>query len=246
MKNHDNLNVHRGHRNRLTKRYLASLGEDFSEHELLELVLFYSLPRRNTNTIAHELIERFGTINRMVEASVDELKLVDGIGDKSAVLLKLLLSLAKRYANEEKRPIKRLETLQKAAEYAISQTMGAQNELVYAIFMDNSLNMIDSNLIAIGNIDEAKPLIRTVLELSLVKRATVVMLAHNHPRGGTAPTPADIEFTTLLERELEMIGVHLLEHIIVGQNEFNPLMKTLRKSEDITKQVDVKKFYSLK
>lgn len=93
---------HGGHRKRLKYRYLQSKEESFSDHELLELLLFYSIPRANTNEIAHSLIERFGSISNMVEAEVDELKLVHGIGNNSAILLKLMLSLAKRYADEDR------------------------------------------------------------------------------------------------------------------------------------------------
>lgn len=85
---------HKGHRHRLKRKYKESLGENFDIHELVELLLFYSIPRKNTNEIAHRLIERFGTLERMAEAPIDELKLVDGVGDNTAILLKIILPLA--------------------------------------------------------------------------------------------------------------------------------------------------------
>lgn len=237
------MEIHRGHRKRTKQRFLASSGADFCEHEILELLLFYGIPRRNTNEIAHRLQERFGTINRMAEASIDELKLVEGIGDNSAILLKLVLSLAKSYAREMKKESKRLTSVALAVSHARSVTMGATKEVLYAVFMDNSLNVIDTSLIAVGAIDEVSPLIRTVIELCVLKRATAVMLVHNHPNGGVEASVADVDFTSLLERELHIIGVHLVEHLIVDQKSYNPILKGIRRVSDINDQIDMNEFY---
>lgn len=237
------MGIHNGHRKRAKQRFLASNGADFCEHEILELLLFYGIPRRNTNEIAHRLQERFGTISRMAEASVDELKLVEGVGDNSAILLKLVLSLAKSYAKEMKKESKRLSNVELAVSHARSVTMGATKEVLYATFMDNSLNVIDTSLIAVGAIDEVSPLIRTIIELCVLKRATAVLLVHNHPNGCVEASLADVDFTSLLERELNIIGVHFVEHLIVDTKSYNPILRGIRRVGDINNQIDMNEFY---
>ena len=158
---------HKKHRNRHRDRFLDTNGSDFQNHELIELLLFYAIPRKNTNAIAHELCERFGTIDKMAEASIDELKLVNGIGENSAILIKLVLVLAQKYIDEKNKAPRRIETLEKAVDYGRNRIFGSVKEVVYATFTDNSLNVIDTCLVSVGAIDEAKPVIRNILELSI-------------------------------------------------------------------------------
>lgn len=220
-----NTNPHSEHRKRIRERYMESLGDGFAEHELLELLLFYSIPRRNTNGIAHELIERFGSINGVAEASIDELKLVHGIGDNSAVLIKLVMSNAKKYAEKYNKERRKIENVDDLVVYGQNHTFGAVRELVYGVFMDDNMNVIGTNLIASGTINEARPMIRTVMEHCVLKRATAMALIHNHPNGGVEPSEKDIDFTVLLQRELEIIGVTLVEHLVVDGKEYTPILK---------------------
>ena len=194
----------------------------------MELLLFYSIPRKDTNEIAHLLIEKFGSINGIAEASIDELKHVRGIGDNSAVLISLIMEFAKNYAETIKDAPKRLDSMTKLVEYAKNQTFGAVKELVYCICMDDGYNIVGNNLIAVGNLNESRPVIRSVIELCVLKRATTVAIIHNHPNGGVEPSEADIDFTTMLERELDVIGVKLVEHVIVDSKRYTPILKELR------------------
>ena len=235
--------LHRQHRKRHKERFLELCGADFQTHELVELLLFYAIPRKNTNSIAHELCERFGTIEKMAEASIDELKLVHGIGDNSAILIKLILSFAQKYIDEKNKEPKRIETLEKAVAYGKNITFGAIKEVVYATFTDNSLNVIDTSLVAIGTIDEAKPLIRNIIELCILKRASALVLFHNHPHGGTEASEADINFTSLLERELDLIGINLVEHIVIDNSEFNTILRDIRAVRGIESHINIEKFY---
>ena len=235
---------HSEHRKRHKKRFLDTGGEGFSDHELIELLLFYAIPRKNTNGIAHELCERFGTIEKIADASIDELKLVKGIGNNSAILIKLIFSMAKRYVDEKSQDAKRIDTLEKAVDYGRNRVFGSIKEVVYATFTDNSLNVIDTCLVSIGSLDEAKPLIRNIIELSIIKRASAVILFHNHPKGGIEASEADKNFTTLLERELDMIGTSLIEHIIVDNSGFNTVLKDIRAVQGINTYINITKFYN--
>ena len=234
---------HIEHRKRHQKRFLDTNGGDFSDHELIELLLFYSIPRKNTNIIAHELCDRFGTIGKMVEASADELKLVYGVGNNSIALIKLVSIISQRYIAEKNKEQKRIETIEKAVDYGRNRIFGSTKEVLYATFTDNALNVIDTCLVSVGDLDEAKPVIRNILELCVLKRANAVMLFHNHPMGGIEASAADVNFTTLLERELDMLGINLVEHIVVDNIGYNPILKDIRKINDIKKHINIDRFY---
>ncbi|MBO5715797.1 MAG: RadC family protein [Clostridia bacterium] len=221
-------NSHTEHRKRVRERYLNSCAKGFSEHELLEMLLFYSIPRANTNEMAHALIERFGSINGVMEASIDELKLVRGIGDKSAILINLTMMLAKEYAETRFKESRRIVTIEDLVDYANIHTFGALNELVCGVFMDDNLNVISTNVIASGTINETRPMLRTVMELCVLKRATALAIFHNHPNGGVEPSTEDIDFTILLERELKIIGVTLTEHVIVDGKDYTAILKLIK------------------
>lgn len=203
----------------------------------MELLLFYSIPRKNTNEIAHELVERFGSISGIASASVDELKLVNGVGDNTAVMLNLVGSLDKRIAGEKKVERKRLNTIRKLIEYAEAFTFGATSEQVYLVMMDSSLRVIDTKLVAVGSINEVRPLIRNILELSMMKRASAVALAHNHPTGGVEASCADVEFTTLLQRELDILDIRFIEHVIVDGRSYNAIMQHILGVDDIDEDI---------
>ena len=227
MANKNKTNLHADHRKRIRERYLECLGEGFAEHELLELLLFYAIPRSNTNGIAHALIERFGSINGVAEASIDELKLVKGIGDNSAILINLTMSIAKQYAANCNKECVHINDVEDLVSYAKNHTFGAVRELVYGVFMDDNMNVISTNLISMGTINEARPMIRNVIEHCVLKRATALALIHNHPNGGVEPSQRDIDFTILLKRELDIIGVTLVEHIVIDGKEYFPILKKL-------------------
>ena len=217
---------------------------DFLTTSSLNFCSFIAIPRKNTNGIAHEPCERFGTIEKIADASIDELKLVKGIGNNSAILIKLIFSMAKRYVDEKSQDVKRIDTLEKAVDYGRNRVFGSIKEVVYATFTDNSLNVIDTCLVSIGSLDEAKPLIRNIIELSIIKRASAVILFHNHPKGGVEASEADKNFTTLLERELDMIGTSLIEHIIVDNSGFNTVLKDIRAVQGINTYINITKFYN--
>jgi DNA repair protein RadC len=225
--NKHNINPHADHRKRIRERYLESLGEGFADHELLELLLFYAIPRSNTNGMGHALIERFGSINGVAEASIDELKLIDGIGDNSAILINLTMSIAKSYAENYHKERVKIRNIEDLVSYANNHTFGAVKELVYGIFMDDNMNVIGMNLISSGTVNESRPMIRTIIEHCVLKRATAMALIHNHPNGGVEPSKKDIDFTYLLQRELDIIGVTLIEHIIVDGKYYAPILKDL-------------------
>ena len=222
-------------------RFLRSGSRSFADHELLELLLFYSIPRENTNELAHDLIERFGSIHRLAAASPEELMLVRGVGENTAVLIKLVLALAQRCSLEEIGSPKRFDTLQKAVDLSRSLFIGATNETMYLLLLDNSFCFIDCVCVAYGSINEIRPIMRTVIERSIVKKASSVIILHNHPNGTEDTSEEDERFTRLVAQELDIVGIDLLEHIVMSKKGVNLIMKATRSESELSA---LSKFYN--
>ena len=214
-------------------RFLRSGSRSFADHELLELLLFYSLPRENTNGLAHELIERFGSMHKLASASIDELMMIDGVGENTAILIKLVMALAQRYSLEELEPLKRFDSIEKAVSYAKGIFLGSNTETLYLVLLDNSFCLLDCVCVSFGSINEVRPIIRNIIERSIIKRASSVLLLHNHPDGIAEPPENDVRFSQLVDHELNIVGINLVEHIIVSQNKYFPVMRSIRKEIDI-------------
>jgi DNA repair protein RadC len=238
-------NIHAGHRKRLRERYARSGMDDFADHEILELMLTYAIPRVDVNDRAHRLIERFGSVAGVLDALPEELCEVDGISDGAAQFLTMLPSLFRRYALDKCEPGKPLDTLAKMGDYLHALYTGITFERVYLLLFDNSMRLIDCCHLDDGAVNCSKVTIRKVAELSLRKHASCAVLAHNHPMGLAIPSGADMEVTRNVDSALEIIGVPLLEHIIVTENSYAPILrhnKGILRASPITGMID-KAFY---
>ena len=221
----DNKNVHASHRDRIRER--AEWGfHPFAEHELLEMLLFYSIPRGDTNVLGHELIEHFGSFNAVLEASVDELTAVKGIGKTSALQIKLVAEMIRRYVGGFAEKVPRYDTVKKVAEYIWPRFLGLSNEQLYMMIFNNKMAMIDCLRLAEGSVNSASVPIRMVAELSLKKNASAIILAHNHPHGVATPSDNDLQMTHTLADSLAAIDVPLIEHLIIAEDRFMPIVKT--------------------
>lgn len=217
--------MHDQHRERMRTRYLQGGFDSFATHELLEMVLYYSIPRGDTNEIAHLLIERFGSLDRILEASADELQQVAGVGLKSAILLKLIPELARRYAIERHRVGVVFDSVGKLGQFFCDQYIGEADECLYMMLLDNGMRMIDCTKISKGCVNSSPAPIRVIMETAFNKKAAAVVLAHNHPHGLAVPSANDLELTDLLNSTLDAMGITLVEHIIVANDRFCPVMQ---------------------
>ena len=217
--------MHEHHRDRVRMRYRIDGFDSFATHEILEALLFYSIPRGDTNELAHRLMERFGSLRNLIEASLDELLTVDGIGENSAFLLKLVPELAKRYAEDVLTPLPSYRTLSAVSEYLCRKFIGCGNECVYMMLLNNKLGLIDCCKISEGSVNTSVLPIRVITEKVLHRKASMVVLAHNHPNGLAIPSGKDIEVTTQVDRSLATLGVTLLEHLIVADDCVWPILR---------------------
>lgn len=206
--------IHAGHRerirNRLRKEGLAS----FSEHEVLELLLTYAIPRQDVNPLAHELIARFGRLSNVLEADETELLRVPGMGANAALLLAMMPQLMRYYQMNAlgERPV--ILNVAHSKAYCAPLFVGAHEEHIYMICLNQKGHVLHLSLLHTGTIDEVPLYPRTVVKTALRHNAHSVILAHNHPSGGAQPSQADIETTKKIANALHAISIKLSDHLI--------------------------------
>lgn len=212
--------MHTGHRDRVKNRFLREGLDSFEQHQVLELLLFYSIPRRDTNKLAHTLIKKYGTLSAVFEADPMDLMTVPGIGKNSAVLLSLIPSLARVYFKDKWGNKPKLNSTTRAGEYLVSLFSGRLYEVFYVICLDAQNRVNHSCLVHEGTIDQAPVYPRLIVEAALRHQARSVILAHNHPGGTLEPSAADLSVTGEIAAALETISVKVLDHIIVAGDSY--------------------------
>lgn len=214
------MSVHEGHRERL-KRQFAEHGLDVLEdHAVLELLLFYTLPRVNTNETAHNLIAHFGGLDAVLEAPIDELTKFPGIGWNTAVLLHLVPQVSRRYGIVKARGGLILNSTEKAGAYLIPRFSYERDEVAYLVCLDSKLQIICCREISRGVATATDISARKIVELALAQNASSVILAHNHISGTALPSKNDEASTRMIKGVLTPIGIRLLDHIIVAGDDF--------------------------
>ncbi|MBF0162869.1 MAG: DNA repair protein RadC [Magnetococcales bacterium] len=214
----DNLStIHRGHRERLRKRFLLEGLEQFEEHQVLELLLFNALPRQDTNKIAHLLLRRFGCLSAVLDADSRDLASVPGMGEAAAAFLSLIPAVTRRYlhdsATREKKP---LNDPHRTSHFLVPLMAGRKEEIFYVLCLDNRCQLLFPALISRGTATDALIHPRQVVETVLRHKSVNVILAHNHPSGILQASQSDINLTLLLQRILLPIGIRLVDHVIVA------------------------------
>lgn len=243
--------MHQHHRERMRERCLQNGFDNFATHELLEMLLYYSIPRVDTNGFAHGLLERFGSLKGICEASFDELLLCEGVGPQTAILLKLIPELLKRYAMEDFGPSETYDTFKKLSDYVSRLFIGLDHECLFMLLLNNRMKLIDCVLVSEGSVNTANVPIRLMTQKALFRKASAVVLAHNHPEGLALPSSRDIEVTETLAAAFDAIDVTLVEHLVYADGRCYPIIQqhqgSMRK-HPATKQIDLgfyKHFYDI-
>lgn len=212
--------VHEGHRQRVKARFINEGLDAFEDHQILELLLFYCIPLKDTNELAHKMISEFGSLSGVFEAGPEDVSKRCGVSENTAVLVSLIPSLARRYFKGKwgEKPV--LNSSSKAGEYAVSLFIGKTYEVFYVICLDNQNRVNYAALVHEGTINEAPVYPRIIVETALRHQAGNVILAHNHPGGSLSPSGADIEVTKKISAALEAISINVVDHIIVAGDRY--------------------------
>lgn len=213
-------NLNNGHRDRVKNRFISDGLENFAPHNILEILLFYSIPRKDTNKIAHNLIKHFGSLSNVIDAEYEELVKIDGITKNTATLIKLIPAISSHYLKEKASVDGILNTVEKMGEFLKPFYIGKTTECVYCIAFDSKLKTIKCELMFEGSVNAVSITNRKVVEFAAINKASIVVLSHNHPNGVAIPSQADIKTTVRLKDALALIEVVLLDHIIVVDDDF--------------------------
>lgn len=211
-------NLHGGHRERVRKKVIQYGFDSLEDHQLLELLLFYSIPRVDTNETAHRLLNKYNnSFKDLFNADIDELKEIPGVGESSAVLLKMIPQLAKKYLTSlnEKRY---LDTTKAVCDMFKVEFIGDTVEKVRVACLNNKLRLISCTTLYEGSPSKVALEVRNIAEYTYKNKCENIILAHNHPDGDLTPSQEDINSTAKIYKSLKAVGITLLDHIIVADN----------------------------
>lgn len=222
MKLDDADKLHSGHRRRMKKRFLEHGLENFDDHNVLELLLFYALPQGDVNPTAHALINHFGKLSAVFDAPLEELMQVSGVGENTATLIKLIPQVSRRYqiSREISDEDIYLTNSKKAGAFIVPYFYGECEEAVYIVCLDAKCKVISCKLLMRGEVNSANVSVRKIVEFALVNKATNIIIAHNHPSGVALPSREDEITTTKIKEALSAVEISLADHIVVADGDF--------------------------
>ena len=220
------MSIHAGHRQRLKERFLRDGLDHFEEHQVLELLLFYGIPQRDTNEIAHELIRKFGSLSKVLEATPEELSEVKYVGDNVTTLFQLITAVARYYQVNCAMREEILTSIDACGRYLVPFFYERQNETVFLLCLDAKCKVLSCEKVGEGSVNSAGVPVRKIVELALKANATSVILAHNHPSGLAIPSGEDIHTTRLVAMALDAVEIGLVDHIIVADSDWVSLSQS--------------------
>ena len=214
------MGIHDGHREKMRERFLAGGLEGFAPHEALELLLYYAIPRRDTNPIAHALMDRYGSLSAVLNAPVEDLQKVEGIGKSAAILIHTVAQINQKAAIDDAASEHVLNSSERAGKYLLTRYSGKKRELVYQLCLDQKGKLLACKLLGEGGVTAAAVDVRQVVENAILTSASAVILSHNHPSGIALPSHEDYAVTVRVKAALATIGVTLTDHIIVADGDY--------------------------
>lgn len=223
--------IHANHRERMMDKFMQNGMDSFSDHEVLEILLYYAIPRIDTNETAHRLCKQFGSFHKVMEAKPEELCKVKGIGARSAQLICFTFALFRRYQLDlakAQNNVTKLNTVERMGVYFTPQFAGETDEVVLAAYLDNAGRVLRCEEIMRGNASSVVLDVKKIVRTAVMLNAAGVAVAHNHPNGDVVPSPADFSATNQMERILHEVGVKLTDHIVVAGEQYASIFKLRR------------------
>ena len=218
-KNLPDKNVHAGHRERMRQRLANGDLDSYQTHEIVEMMLYQSHKTCDTNGIAHALLKKFGSLTGIINADVSELMTVKGVGESTATMIKNYLAVFRRYKVEMIKNKKRLSTFLEVFNYTHTLLEESAREELVIICLDGSHEIVNVKT-WIGSVNKVSVLAREIVGFCYASKAVGVIIAHSHPTGMARPSNNDLLFTKMLYAALRTIDVALMEHIIIGKDEY--------------------------
>ena len=206
--------------------------DGFTEVQILELLLFYVIPQKDTNPIAHALLDRFGTLSKVLDAPMPKLMEVEGIKKNAATFLRLMSAVSRSDAISRSKEETCLTTIDACGKYLKSFFVGRKNETVFLLSLDAKLKVLACRQVGEGSINYASVPIRRVVEMAIEDGATTVILAHNHPSGIAIPSDEDVHTTRRLAAALATIDIRLVDHIVVADQDYVSMVESNIRFDD--------------
>lgn len=212
--------MHDKHRERVRSRYLNEGLDSFEPHQILEMMLFYTIPRKDTNETAHLLLDKFGSLSNVFEAPPKELMKVAGIGESSAIFLNLISQLKRKYELDKLQNKEYIRNTEEAGEYAKTLFYGRIYECFFMIMLNAKNKIIHTEKISEGTLTETSVYPRNIVRSALQNNACSVIIAHNHPSGSMTPSREDADTTNAVKNALAYVNIELRDHIIVANSDY--------------------------
>ena len=214
------MSEHEGHRARLRESFIETGIEGMADHQVLELLLTYALPRVDVNPLAHRLLDRFGSLSEVLSAKPDQLRQVQGVGASAAVFLSLLgqvdrRMLLQRYADGNRRPV--LGTPHALGGYMLALSLEDRYETLRLVCLNAKYELIHERVVSSGSLTEVLADPRPILETALVHKACYIALAHNHPSGDVTPSREDEAAAQRMEAAARAVGIGVADQFVLGR-----------------------------
>ena len=220
------MSIHEGHRQRLKDRFRTEGLDNFEERHVLELLLFFCVPRKDTAPMADALLKHFGSLALVLAATAEELEKVPGVGYNVSTLLTLTTELSRYYhVKQGEKPVI-LDKTELYGKYLVPQFHRRRNETVFLLCMDDKCKLLCCKEVGEGSVNSASIPIRRVVEMALGCNATTVVLAHNHPSGLALPSGEDIQTTRRMAMALDAVEITLADHIVVSDGDFVSMVQS--------------------
>lgn len=211
-------NPHVKHRERMKKQFLDYGLDSFETHNALELLLFFAVPQKDTNELAHMLLNTFGSISAVLDAPYEELLKLDGIGPHVACLIKLIPAMANLYFSDKTEKRQKYTTTTSLFQYFIPKFLGKEQETLLVACFDNANQMLGCEKVAEGTAHYLHIPIQKIVRFAFKYNSQSIVLAHNHPSGLALPSSSDQLNTIELKKALQALEITLVDHIIIGKN----------------------------
>lgn len=220
------MSIHDGHRLRLKSLYRKEGLDSFEQVNVLELLLFYCVQRKDTNALAHRLLDHFGSLSEVLDASPQELEKIEGVGEHVATFLSMIPDVSRYYLVNRAGKGTVAKTPDSCGALLSDYFVGQNHEVVYMLCLDAKCKVLCCRLVGKGSVNSASISVRTVVEIALGANATSVVLAHNHPSGLAIPSADDIQTTIRMARALEAVEISLADHIVFSDDEYVSMLQS--------------------